>query len=90
MKITVSQIAPSREGLRLGLRIEHEKAHWVRFGVTVLALDRLTYAERQLLLSWLEDARTAEDWESDTPFDLRFFTREASVIERGRRRRNGE
>jgi hypothetical protein len=67
MKITVSQVAPSPLGLRLGLRVEHEKAGWVRFDTTVLVLDRLTYAERAFLTNWLNDSRRDEEWEEDCP-----------------------
>lgn len=59
-KITVSQIAPSREGLRLGLIVEHEKAGWIRFAVTTLAPNQLSWSERQLLLSFLEDSPQEE------------------------------
>lgn len=67
MKVTISQVAPTKSGLRLGLRIEHEKAGWVRFATTVLLLDRLTYSERAMLLAWLENTRSAENWEDDDP-----------------------
>jgi hypothetical protein len=83
MKITVSQIAPSRKGLRLGLRIEHEKAGWVRFATTVLLLDSLTYAERQMLLSWLEDSPRQDDWDEDIPlFDAPDAQHRAPVVTR--------
>lgn len=65
LKVTVSGVAPSPQGLRLGLTIEHEQAHWMRFATTVLVLDTLTYAERQFLLEFLEDY--PRDRELDEP-----------------------
>jgi hypothetical protein len=49
MKVTVTQIAPHPQGLRLGLRIEHEKAAWIRFATTVLLVEELTTEERGTL-----------------------------------------
>ena len=49
MKVTVTQIAPHPQGLRLGLRIEHEKAGWVRFGATVLLVNTISVEERRSL-----------------------------------------
>jgi len=67
MKITVSQVAPSERGLLLGLRLEDDKGKWVRFGMTVLVMNELKYHERQLLLSWLEDAAESPLRELDLP-----------------------
>lgn len=67
VKITVSQVAPSKRGLLLGLRLEDDKGKWVRFGMTVLVVDELKYHERQLLLSWLEDAAESPYRELDQP-----------------------
>jgi len=39
MKITVTSILPHPSGLVLGLRVEHEKAGWIRFATTVLLID---------------------------------------------------
>lgn len=61
MKVTITDVVPDPHGLRMGLRIEHEKAGWVRFGVTLLVVDRLTFFERQALLSALDHA--AGNWE---------------------------
>ncbi|HKN46200.1 MAG TPA: hypothetical protein VJW23_19995 [Propionibacteriaceae bacterium] len=49
MKVTITSAAPSTQGLRLGLRIEHEKAGWIRFATTVLVVKDLTYGERAYL-----------------------------------------
>lgn len=56
LKVTVSHIAPTSQGLVLGLQVEHKKAGWMRFCTTVLAVNDLTYGERQMLMQWLEDA----------------------------------
>jgi len=66
MKVTISQVAPSPQGLRLGLRIEHEKAGWIRFGTTVLLLEDLTYAERGYVTDWL-NGRAVEVEDLDQP-----------------------
>lgn len=70
MKVTITSTTPSKQGLHLGLRIEHEKAGWVRFATTVLVAGSLNYRERQMILDWLEDARTPLETELDTPFTL--------------------
>lgn len=57
MKVTISQIAPHPQGLVLGVRIEHEKAGWVRFSTTVLVSSELTRMERVWLLDMLNGAR---------------------------------
>jgi len=67
MKITVTQVAPSKRGLLLGLKLEDEKHGWVRFAMTVLVAEDLKYHERQLLLSWLEDAAESPYRELDVP-----------------------
>lgn len=70
MKVTITSTTPSNQGLHLGLRIEHEKAGWVRFATTVLVASSLNYRERQMILDWLEDAREPLESELDTPFAL--------------------
>lgn len=63
MKVAITQVAPHPQGLRLGLRVEHEKAGWIRFETTVLLVDQLSIFERQSLLSALDGAsgRLVED-----------------------------
>lgn len=61
MKVTITGAAPDPQGLRLALRIEHEKAGWIKFDQTVLICDRLSYVDRASLLSALDHA--AGRWE---------------------------
>lgn len=67
IKVTVSQVAPSPEGLLLGVVVEHTKAKWMRFSTCVLAPKHLTYAERQYLLAFLEGYADMRDEEYDEP-----------------------
>lgn len=66
MKVTITSAAPSTQGLRLGLRLEHEKAGWIRFATTVLVVKDLTYAERAYLTEQL-NAFSYELDEEDEP-----------------------
>lgn len=59
MKVTITGAAPTAQGLRLGLRIEHEKAGWIRFSATTLVVHSLTFGERCALMKAL--TRAAED-----------------------------
>jgi hypothetical protein len=56
MKITVSQVAPHPQGLVCGLRIEHERAGWVRFATTVLVTAQLDEESRATLTAALNRA----------------------------------
>jgi hypothetical protein len=56
VKITLSQIAPHPQGLLLGLRVEHEKAGWIRFCTTVLLVNELPLSERKTLYEALNKA----------------------------------
>lgn len=67
IKVTVSQIAPSPEGLLLGVVVEHTKAKWMRFTTCVLAPRILTYAERQYLLAFLEGYTDTPELVEDEP-----------------------
>lgn len=60
MKITITDSHPTPSGLRLGLRVEHEKAGWIRFATTVLVVDRLSFESRQAVVQALNEAR--DDW----------------------------
>lgn len=53
--ITITQVAPSSQGLCLGLTIKHEKAGWMRFSTVLLAPKDLSWQDRHQLLRWLED-----------------------------------
>lgn len=53
MKVTVTQMSPTPSGLRLGLRVEHEKAGWIRFAATALVISDLSREERAVLLKAL-------------------------------------
>lgn len=69
MKVIISQAAPHPQGLRLGLRIEHEKAGWVRFSATVLVVEELSTEDRAALTFALDRARyrSHEDLSQETP-----------------------
>lgn len=69
MKVTLTQIAPHPQGLALGLRIEHEKAGWIRFATTVLLVEELPQEERKTLF---EALNRAVDTYLDTEQDLLF------------------
>lgn len=56
IRITVQSLAPSDDGVLLGLRLEHEQAGWIRFGVSLLILEDLTDAERAFLVDRLNKA----------------------------------
>lgn len=60
MKVTVSTATPSPSGLRLGLRVEHEKAGWVRFCTTVVLYDDLDAESVQAITHWLNHRYDAE------------------------------
>lgn len=70
-KITVSQASPTPSGLRLGMRIEHEKAGWVRFSTCVILDDDLSEQELANIQRWVMRARSKKfddlqgefDWE---------------------------
>lgn len=76
MKVTITSTAPSQGGVRLGLRIEHEKAGWIRFCSTVLLINDLKMHEREWLVAalnhgadpdrFVEDLELPLDW-SSTP-----------------------
>lgn len=57
IKCTIKSVAPTREGLRLWMTVEHSKAKWTRISSTVLVLSELNYVERRAVADWLEDAR---------------------------------
>lgn len=63
MKITVTSVCPTPQGVRFGLRVEHEKAGWVRFATTVLLVDALTNDDRRALTKALDSA--AFRWNED-------------------------
>lgn len=69
MKVTITQIAPHPQGLSLGLRIEHEKAGWIRFGATVLLVNDISLQERKTLY---EALNRAVDEYLDTEQELLF------------------
>lgn len=52
IKVTVNQIAPSPQGLVLGLTVEGEKRSWIRFTTTVIAVSELKASER----AWIYEA----------------------------------
>lgn len=53
MKITITQAIPSPSGLRLALRVEHEKAGWIRFSTAVLLVEKLDLESRQYITQCL-------------------------------------
>lgn len=67
MKVTITGASPDPQGLRLGLRIEHERAGWVKFDTTVLVCDRLSVFERASLLSALDHAAGTRVEDLDLP-----------------------
>lgn len=67
MKITITSAAPSREGLRLGLRVEYGKGGPIRFATTVLVVDQLDNGDRQSLVQALDKARFRWDADEDHP-----------------------
>lgn len=67
MKVTVTGVSPHRDGLRLGLTVEHERAGWVRFTTSVLVVDRLSIWERESLMSALDHAIGQVDAGQDRP-----------------------
>lgn len=68
IKVTVSQVVPTPSGLRMGLRVEHTQAKWVRFCTTVILYTDLTYAERQTICAYL-----AGDFGPDEVLDAPLF-----------------
>lgn len=67
MKVTITGAAPDPQGLRLALRVEHEKAGWIRFEITTLIVDRLSIFERQSLVSALDHAAGTRVEDLDAP-----------------------
>ena len=70
MKVTVSTATPSPSGLRLGLRVEHEKAGWVRFATSVLLYDDLDAESIQAITYWLNHRCDAEREDLDEALPL--------------------
>lgn len=70
LKITVDQASPSPSGLRLGLRVEHTKAGWVRFATTFVVYDELTNEMRQALTRFLNAAAEGRDESLDDHLPL--------------------
>lgn len=62
MKVTITSAAPIRGGLRLALRIEHEKAGWIRFNTAVLLVSDLSLIEREYLTAALDHAASEESY----------------------------
>jgi hypothetical protein len=72
-KYSISGVAPTEKGLRIGLRVETE--HWVKFGTLVFPYNYLTgEVMSRLVHEWskLMDAPP----EIDTPFSLTWSTDE--------------
>lgn len=69
VKITVQSVAPSDQGILLGLRIEHEKAGWIRFGCSLIVMEDLTAAERAMFVDRLNKAhlKVLDDEVEDEP-----------------------
>ena len=70
MKVTVDKATPSPSGLRLGLRIEHEKAGWIRFATTVVLYDQLDGESVQAITRWLNQQADRSREDLDVPLDL--------------------
>lgn len=70
MKITVTDILPSTKGLVLGLRVEHEKAGWIRFATTVLLVESLDVETRRWLVRSLDRCLESDSrWVDESLFD---------------------
>jgi hypothetical protein len=64
MKITVVGISPHPKGLLCGLRVEHERAGWIRFATTVLVVDEMDKESRQAIVALLNRAAESDSrWE---------------------------
>lgn len=70
MKVTVDSAAPSERGLRLGLKIQHEKAGWIRFAGTVVLYEQLTLEDMQAIVQWWHQGQEREERDLDTPLPL--------------------
>ena len=65
LQVTVTNIIPLSKGIQFGLRIEHPKAHWIRFATTWVMYDDLSAKNRELLQFFLQTSTVVD--ECDTP-----------------------
>jgi len=70
MKVTITGAVPIRGGLRLALRVEHEKAGWIRFNSVVLLVSDLSLMEREYLTAALDHAASEESYAEQVPLPL--------------------
>lgn len=69
MKVTITSAVPTERGLRLALRVEHERAGWIRFCASVLLYDDITDESLRAIVRDLELRRQLAD-ERDEPLPL--------------------
>ena len=67
IKVEVQTATPTPQGLRLGVRIEHEQAGWIRFNSTILLYETLGNLDRLRVIRYLESAAVGRDEDLDVP-----------------------
>lgn len=70
-KVTITGAVPHPDGLRLALRVENEKAGWLRFAAAVLVVQSLDVPSRAALTKALDTywSGVDEDLEQMRLFD---------------------
>lgn len=69
MKVTVTQVIPTKDGLRLALRIESDRAGWLRFGATAVLFEDWSDETCVQVTRWL-NRRHDQACEADEPLPL--------------------
>lgn len=67
MKITVTGTAPHPQGLMVGLRVEVQRAGWIRFATTVLIVEDLSNDDRRAITEALNKSADRVREDLDTP-----------------------
>ena len=70
MKVTVTGIAVTEQGLRLGLTIQHEKAGWIRFAGSMVLYETLSAADMRSLVQWWHQSQDQAGEERDEPLPI--------------------